>query len=290
MYGGLGNQMFQYAFFTALNACGTKNRLSFSGYLYYKHHNGFDLCRAFNLVLPVQLKLLNFFLLHGGIFYKNRAATFLFRKFVPWYQAKKYKLFREKEEFKFDASVFEQQNVFFTGTWQSEKYFKNIAETIKQKFIFKVPKDEANQKLIEKITNCNAVSIHIRRGDYLSQNWYSSHGVIKSTGYYDNAIHFIESKINNPYYFIFSDDINWVKENLKLINCTYINNNTANNSYADMYLMSLCKHNIIANSTFSWWGAWLNCNENKIVVMPEKWLNTKDCNEIYPEEWIKLKV
>ena len=290
MYGGLGNQMFQYAFFTALNAQGNKNRLSFSGYLYYKHHSGFDLCRAFKIAMPLHLKLLNFFLNYGGVVYKNKAGAFFFRKLVTWYHQKKYFIYSEKEEFEFDTNVFKQQNVFFKGTWQSALYFKDIAETIMQKFVFNVPEDDANKKIIEQIINCNAVSIHIRRGDYFSENWYSSHNVIKSTDYYTKAIHLIESKINNPYYFVFSDDIEWVKENLKLINCTYINNNKDKKSYADMYLMSLCKHNIIANSTFSWWGAWLNRNENKIVVMPEKWLNTKDCNQIFPDKWIKLKV
>ena len=290
IYGGLGNQMFQYAFFTGLNAHVKNNQLSFSGFLYYKHHNGFDLCRAFRIAMPLHLKLLNFFLTYGSFVYKNKVGSFFFRKLITWYHKKKYFIYAEKEEFEYDANVFKQQNVFFKGTWQSVLYFKDITETIKQKFVFNVPKDRLNQNLADKINDCNAVSIHIRRGDYLSVIWHSSHGVINNTEYYEKAMGYIESKIPHPHYFIFSDDINWVKQNLKTSNCTYVNHNKDKKSFADMYLMSLCKHNIIANSTFSWWAAWLNKNENKIVVMPEKWLNTKDCNQIFPDKWIKLKV
>ncbi len=290
IYGGLGNQMFQYAFSIALNKRGKKSQLSFLEYLYYAPHNGFDLPRAFVISLPLHLRGLSFFLNYFGIFYKNKAVGFFLRKFIPWYQKKNHKLFDEKTEFQFDAKVFEQQNVFFRGTWQSELYFKQFAEDIKQQFVFKIPGGKENQNLIKQIADCNAVSIHIRRGDYLSKTWYASHGVIENTSYYNDAIELMESKVYNPRYFIFSDDITWAHENLKISNAIYVNHNTGKKSFGDMYLMSLCKHNIIANSTFSWWAAWLNKFENKIVIAPGEWLNTKDCNELYPKDWIRLQV
>ncbi len=289
VYGGLGNQMFQYAFFTALKKRGKKARISFSGYLYYYHHNGFDLVRAFKIKLPFLLMLLNFFLVYGGFLYKNRVAAGFFRRVIKWYDAKK-NSYKEKKEFEFDSKVFQQTQAFFVGTWQSELYFKDIGPAIKEVFEFKVPVNAENKPIIEKINNCNAVSLHIRRGDYLSNRWKNSLAIINDTRYYIKAMEYINQNVPSPNYFVFSDDIQWVKENLKIPDCTYMNHNKGKNSYVDMYLMSLCKHNIIANSTFSWWGAWLNKNENKIVIMPEKWMNDNACSGIFLERWIKVKI
>jgi len=289
VYGGLGNQMFQYALCTALNENGQKARLSFSCYLFYKHHNGFELARAFKLKLPFQSKALNFFLQHAGFIYKNKIAAGFFRRAIGWHEARQ-NAYKEKSEFVFDAAVFSQQNVFFTGTWQSELYFKKIAAQIQKQFVFKAPTDDGNKKLVKEINNCNAISIHIRRGDYLQSHWKQSLGVIKDMEYYKAAAAVMESRVSNPRYFIFSDDMEWVKANLPLAGCIYVDHNKDSSSFADMYLMSLCKHNIIANSTFSWWAAWLNQNPGKIVIMPEKWMNNNACEGLYFNEWIKLKV
>ena len=289
VYGGLGNQMFQYAFCTALNQKGKRSRISFSAYLFYHHHNGFNLAKAFKLKLPFYLNLLQFFLSHAGILYRNRFAAGFFRRLITWRNNKR-DTYNEKKEFEFDVNALQQESVFFRGTWQSELYFKEIEDIIKNRFLFNVPGDKKNNDIIEKINNCNAVSIHIRRGDYLNNHWQKSLAVIKDTTYYIKAMEFINQNIMNPHYFIFSDDMQWVKDNLKIPGCTYINNNKADNSYVDMYLMSLCKHNIIANSTFSWWGAWLNKNENKIIIMPDRWMNNNSCADIFPEKWVKIKI
>lgn len=289
VYGGLGNQMFQYAFCTTLNKRGNKARLSFSCYFYNNHHNGFDLARAFKIKLSPYLQAINFFLSNAGFLYKNKLAAGLFRRVVNFYE-KKQNLYKEKKEFIFDSMAFSQQQVYFIGTWQSELYFKNIAEHVKKEFVFNPPQDVINTNLIKEIKNCNAVSIHLRRGDYLNSQWNKRHYIIKDLSYYSNAITIINEQVTDPHFFIFSDDINWVKNNLSLSNCTYIDNNKGNNSFIDMYLMSLCRHNIIANSTFSWWAAWLNSNAKKIVIMPDKWLNDDSCEGIFPDEWIKLKV
>jgi hypothetical protein len=289
VYGGLGNQMFQYAFCTALNKRGNKARLSFSCYFYNNHHNGFDLARAFKIKLSPYLQAINFFLSNAGFLYKNKLAAGVFRRAVNYYE-KKQNLYKEKKEFIFDSKVFSQQQVYFIGTWQSELYFKNITEQVKKEFVFNPPQDVINTNWIKEIKNCNAVSIHIRRGDYLNSQWNKRHYIIKDLSYYSNAITIINEQVTDPHFFIFSDDINWVKNNLSLSNCTYIDNNKGNNSFIDMYLMSLCRHNIIANSTFSWWAAWLNSNAKKIVIMPDKWLDGDTCEGIFPDGWIKLKV
>jgi hypothetical protein len=290
IYGGLGNQMFQYAFCTALNEKGHKAKISFTEYLYYYHHNGLDLCRSFKIKLPWQSRLLQWFLLNGGLIYQNKPARAILRRLIPAYEKKHYPLYKEKKEFEFDEAVFEQRSVFFTGTWQSLEYFKNIEETLKQKFVFNVPSDAENKSIINKIQNCNAVSIHIRRGDYTNDHWNGILNVIKDEKYYVDAMAYIGQKVGDPRYFVFSDDMQWVKQNLKMDDCTYVDNNKYKSSYVDMYLMSLCKHNIIANSTFSWWGAWLNSHEDKIVIMPHKWMNNSDCRDIFPQQWVKMKV
>jgi hypothetical protein len=290
VYGGLGNQMFQYALSVALNQKGNKTRISFSNFLYEKYHNGFDLGRAFNLKLPLHLKVLNFILLNGKLLYKNKVANRLIARYVRNDQNKNYVVYREKNEFVYDENIFKQQSSLLIGTWQVESYFKDIKSILQKEFRFKIPKDKKNKQLFHEIRNSNSVSIHIRRGDYFTQRWESILAVIKDSAYYTKAIDFIEKKIESPRYFIFSDDVQWAKENLRLLNATYIDHNRGRNSYIDMYLMSNCKHNIIANSTFSWWAAWLNSNEKKIVVMPGKWIHDCGSPGIFPCDWVKIEV
>lgn len=289
IYGGLGNQMFQYALCVALNHRGKKTRISFSDFLYYYPHYGFNLGRAFKIKLPFPLNLLNFFLLNCELMYKNKFAVYFLRRFITWYHRNLFTTYREKKEFEYDGNVFHQQSSFLVGIWQVESYFKDIKDIINQEFIFKTPKDKKNRELMEKIVNCNSVSIHIRRGDYLSIN-YERLAIIKDAIYYKNALDYLEKELKDPHFFIFSDDIQWANENLKLSNCTYVDSNKGKNSYIDMYLMSLCKHNIIANSTFSWWGAWLNKNLDKIVIMPRRWINKDTSPGIFPDEWVKLTI
>lgn len=290
VYGGLGNQMFQYALSIALNQKGKKARISISGFFYDYHHNGFNLTDAFKLKLPVILRLQNILLKYGRIFYKNKPAAVLLKKLIDSYHTFFYNVYREKREFEYDTEIFKQHSDYFVGVWQVELYFKNIRNIILDVFDFNEPKDKINLALIEKIRNCNSVSLHIRRGDYYTEKWEKALTVIKDNSYYYRAIDHINSKIESPHFFIFSDDIKWVKNNLSINNCTYIDHNTGKNSFIDMYLMSLCRHNIIANSSFSWWGAWLNKNQDKLVIMPEKWFNRDFCEGIFPSEWIKFNV
>jgi Glycosyl transferase family 11 len=289
VYGGLGNQMFQYAFCTALNEKGKKSQLSFLGYLHYKHHTGFELPRAFKVKLPLHKKLLFLFMEYATVLYRNKVAETVLRKVVGVYE-KREKVYAEKKEFNYDDEVFKQNNTFFIGTWQSEKYLLEAKDKIKAQFEFKKPADKKNIIMAEKIKNTNSVSVHVRRGDYLNEHWRERLEVIKDAGYYKQAAEYISEKTDNPYFFIFSDDIDWVKNNLQLPNCTYVDFNTKKKSFADMYLMAGCKHNIIANSSFSWWAAWLNKFENKIVIMPNRYMNNANCEELYPASWIKLKV
>jgi len=289
IYGGLGNQMFQYALCIALNQKGRKTKVSFSNFLYEYHHNGFNLGKAFKLKFSFPLNLLNFFLLNCGFLYKNRYASFIARRVIRFYHKKRYTIYREIKEFVYDQNVFRQQSSFLVGVWQVEIYFKDFKNIIEKEFLFREPSDKNNIVLKKKISSCNSVSIHIRRGDYESAYWKTILGFINDNNYYRNALVYVNKKVEDPRFFIFSDDIEWAKANIKISNCTYVEHNKAEKSYIDMYLMSLCKHNIIANSTFSWWAAWLNKNINKIVVMPEKWIIRDYSPEgICPENWMKI--
>ncbi|RYE17794.1 MAG: alpha-1,2-fucosyltransferase, partial [Sphingobacteriaceae bacterium] len=158
--------------------------------------------------------------------------------------------------------------------------------TIRSDFNFPNLTSDTNIKLLTRIQNTDSVSIHIRRGDYLS----SAIHLPTSLSYYEKAIAVINSKVTKPDFFIFSDDIEWCKSQLNIQNATYINHNIGKQSFIDMQLMSNCKHNIIANSSFSWWGAWLNKNERKITISPEIWLEKINirAENIVPDSYIKL--
>jgi hypothetical protein len=290
IYGGLGNQMFQYALNVALNESGSKSRISLSTFFYHNHHNGFNLGHAFALNLPFSLNVQNRVLQHLKSLYLNKVATFGLVRVIPRYQHLRYNKYLEPQEFVYDENVFNQHSKLIVGTWQSERYLKNIRDILLREFTFKEPGDEVNMQLIEEIKRTNAVSVHIRRGDFVSATWVNSHAVIKDEKYYLDGIKYLSGQLDKPHFYIFSDDMTWAKANIKLTNCTFVDHNRGNNSYVDMYLMSLCKHNIIANSTFSWWGAWLNRNENKIVIMPERWLNNIPTPGIFPDNWLRFKV
>jgi len=136
--------------------------------------------------------------------------------------------------------------------------------------------------------NTNSVSIHFRRGDYVTNPLTSQHHGVCSNKYYQDAISLLKSKISQPHFFLFSDEPEWLKTNVSLQEPFRIIDN--NPGYVDLYLMSNCKHNIIANSSFSWWGAWLNNNPDKIVIAPHKWFNEPGINtyDLIPETWIRL--
>lgn len=195
----------------------------------------------------------------------------------------------------FNPEIMElQDNVFLDGYWGSEKYFKDITDIIKREFTLKSLFSENTQLWKYKIKSEEMpVSIHIRRGDYLESALNRQIYAQMPVGYYYRGLELIREKVNVSALFVFSNDIAWCRENFDFdIPVYYVTGNDEFHGHEDMYLMSLCKHNIVANSTFSWWGAWLNRNEEKIVICPKKYYNIQDLwhdsSDIWPDKWIQI--
>lgn len=173
-----------------------------------------------------------------------------------------------------------KSNYFLNGYWQSEEYFKEYQDVIRKEL---APSDEILEKLKKTpLLDTNTISIHIRRTDYVTSNGFHP---VQSLEYYEEAIKIIG---NYDYLFVFSDDIQWCKNNLTFNNIIFMEGFT---DVEDLWLMSLCNHNIIANSSFSWWAAWLNNNPDKKVVAPNNWFGSQvnlNTSDILPKEWIKI--
>lgn len=182
-------------------------------------------------------------------------------------------------------------NTLIDGYWQTSRYFCKISDRIRSDFSFVPNLSEANQKLLDKIHHSMAVSLHVRRGDYANnQTTNAFHGLV-GLEYYKTAVAEMSKHLKKPVFYIFSDDIDWCRENLATRDeMVYVTGNTGQQSFEDMRLMSACKHHILANSSFSWWGAWLNPNPKKRVIAPLRWFNepTKSTKDLIPKDWIRL--
>lgn len=179
-------------------------------------------------------------------------------------------------------------NTYIFGYFQTEKYFKHLRKELLEDFTLKTPLNEENVKMLTKIKSTNSVSIHVRRTDYLLQHKKIAYD-LSDSDYFPKAIAYIGERVKNPHFFIFSDDIAWCKKNLNIkYEHTFVELNDESNGVFDLELMKNCKHNIIANSTFSWWGGWLNENPDKIVVAPALWFRKGD-NQTVPDDWVRIK-
>lgn len=195
----------------------------------------------------------------------------------------------------FDAQlpVQDGKDKYVIGVFQNASVVEFVEQEVKGRFSFVPFSDNFNKAMLAEITECNSVGIHVRKGkDYMSRIWYQNTCPIE---YYQKAIAKIKELVDHPIFFVFTDNPQWVKDNFKGIDYRLVEGNPADGwgSHFDMQLMSLCKHNIISNSTYSWWGAFLNGNNNKIVVCPEVWFNPDSCEEytsdrLLCKNWIAL--
>lgn len=279
--GGLGNQMFQWAFAKMVQA--TTDMDVYLDMSYFEHHyarpyqlNIFKLEPKFVDDFATKLKLKIIWAVRGIV--KDE-------KFLGY-------TFCSEKQFNFDPHILKiKPNSYIEGFFQTELYFKWVEKELRDDFIFLPSISDETRQIESRIRSSNSVSLHIRRGDYVQKKRYQQVYANCSIEYYQKAVDYIAKSYPEPTLFIFSDDIPWVRKNLNIpYRCVFVSHNTGLQSFEDMYLMSLCSHNIIANSSFSWWGAWLNKNPDKIVIAPEKWFNDDKIiqTDVIPKEWVRL--
>ena len=287
LFGGLGNQMFQLATLKSLSLL-KKTKIGVDISSFEKESSAeytsrsFELERIFDLneVSITTLKSYNY-LLNNNL--NSRIKKKLFNGSVFFENGLTY-----QPEVK---SI--TKNAYLEGYFQSEKYFADFRKEILNLFNFKSKQSTKTMEAEKLICTTDAIAIHIRRGDYASNKHVNSvHGTLPLS-YYLNALNHFDVK--NAHLFFFSDDIQWVKDNFNFIapkQATFVNWNTGDDSWQDMYLMSKCHHFIIANSSFSWWGAWLSTHSTKKVICPKTWfidpIRNQQTKDLIPKNWIRL--
>lgn len=292
--GGLGNQMFQYAFAVALKKENPNETVYVDtqhfNYLFVKKyrtsnlHNGYELEKVFSNIniekapMSMLLKVTNYI----PNFFLSRVVRKIFPKRHTEYVAK----LSESQTY-IPGILSLVGNVYYEGYWQVAQYYINCKEELRHAFAHPKP-NEYNAQLIKDITGSNSVGIHIRRGNYLLSPTYSG---ICNIEYYKKAIARIRADAKQHRFYIFSNDIDWCRQNIVPLlgdsDALFVTENTGANSCWDMFLMSYCRDLIIANSSFSWWGAFLNKSVERVIA-PYPWMNGRDTSGIYDPNWIKI--
>ena len=281
--GGLGNQLFQYAFGLRL-ARQLQTELRLERHLLESR----TLARLRHFT-PRQYELDTFAM-------PQRAASrydlvrFLSIALLPGQRAV---LLRDADPDALKNLADQTQDALCLGYWQSEDYFKPAADVLRQQLVFRQRPSHSTLTVGEAIRSCrNATFVHVRRGDYVVNPIANQHHGVCGIDYYHRSIEYLRERVADPRFFVFSDDLPWVKRQLGdvLGPATYVDGNTGPDSWQDMYLMQRCRHAIVANSSFSWWGAWLNPEPNRIVVAPRRWFaaDKPGYPAIVPPHWITL--
>lgn len=289
MTGGLGNQMFQYALY--LKLCSMGREVKFDDITEYELDNARPVMLwAFGLTYPrADQEEINK-ITDGFLNLSHRIRRKLFGRKSLEYQEK---------NCNYDPQVLQRDPAYLTGYFQSEKYFMDVEEQVRRAFTFsegiwKGQDEEIRRKMqnfLGQIQGCESVSVHVRRGDYLEKE--EIYGGICTEAYYKSAIEYMQRERMESSFFLFSNDPEWVRE---WVNANYRGDNRfviiegtqEETGYLDLFLMSRCKNHIIANSSFSWWGAWLDENPRRRVIAPAKWANNQEFVDIYWEGMIKI--
>lgn len=296
LIGGLGSQMSEYAFAKALQNMGYQVKLDISAFKYYRLHN-YELSH-YNIDLECSTDEEN------AEYQNNSFVIKLLKKLLPirifrkslhitginFYNSKVI----EEKSFLFESQFLKiKGDSYLIGDFKSEKYFKSVRGTLLKQFTIKNEYSHYVQEMGLKISeSSNSCFIHVRRGDFANNPKVNKvHGVC-SVEYYNRAVSYMKTKVRDLQFFIFSNDIDWCEKYLVIENATYMNNQDRSSPHEDLHLMSLCNHSIIDHSAFCWWGAWLNQNEEAIVVAPERWFSDdelqKQSGDIYCKSWVKL--
>lgn len=285
--GGLGNQMFQYALAVSLRAKFPKEDIlvDISNFRGYPLHNGYELDKIFNLTIK-SAKFSQ--IIKVGYPYMHYQLWRIGKRILP----KRKSMILGFQDRPFDEIDCNMNDAYYDGYWQSECFFKNYRNDVLKEFKFPEISDKKNLEVLMDIKGKKTLSIHIRRGDYVNHPLFKD---ICTINYYKNALKTIRELSDIERVLVFSNDSVWCEKmfisELPDINPTFVNWNSGNQSFRDMQLMSYCSHNIIANSSFSWWGAWLNQNPGKIVIAPIKWCNRDIPQSFYiPNSWIKVEI
>jgi len=295
--GGLGNQMFQWALGRALA---------------HKHNTEFKIDVYFLLDGTERKNFtprnydLDIFKLSPDFATKDDLSKFKFPKFGKYglfVERLKQKFYRRfdangfnfiiQTKFDYDEQIAEAPpNSYIEGYFQTELYFKPIEDIIREDFRFRDELVNGAEDMGKAISSAQSVAVHIRRGDYVTNpKANKTHGLM-TKDYYKSAFEIIESKVESPHYFVFSDDNDWCRQNFDFSgNMTLIEDDIKGKKFQfSLRLMSMCKHAIVANSSFSWWGAWLNPSKERIVIGPQNWFASRSLNskDVMPHWWLKI--
>ena len=281
--GGLGNQMFQFALYKALQRQFPEERVlldlrCFNG---YHKHRGFEIPMIFDVT-------------YEEANWKEVAkVAYPYPNFQTWRFGSRIlpdrkTMLKEKADYAFEPTAMTRKgDTYYDGYWQHEEYFLDYREEMLRTYTFPAFEDERNRETACLIANKNSCAIHIRRGDYVRDKLFRD---ICDLDYYQTAILRMKGAAIPDLFCVFSDDASWCREHISPLlgqtEAIYVDWNTDGNSFHDMHLMSLCRHQIIANSSFSWWGAWLNTNKEKVVIAPRKWWNISGAHTPISNSWI----
>ncbi len=273
MSGGLGNQMFTYALYKELKSRG--KAVCIDDFTHYEEIGRNDNC--LESIFPIQYE-------KGSRQEYNRltdSSMDLFHRAKRKLAGRKELLYQEKDAISYEDGVFALEDAYLIGYWQSQKYFFRVKDELRKDFSFEwslLPESAETYKT--RMNNGNSISLHIRRGDYLSSQFFHIYGNICTDEYYRKAMDYFRERFDNCTFYLFTNDLEYGRA-MEGNDVIFVDCSDASHAYVDMALMSCCRYHIIANSSFSWWGAWLNQSPDKIVIAPSRWLNISKAQDVY---------
>jgi Glycosyl transferase family 11 len=298
LFGGLGNQMFQYAAGRALAVkTGSRLILDATGFTLPNARRGYAL-DGYALAAETRFDGYRYPPRQSAVPFPARQrprwlerAAQIVRARIPISRAAgpdSFSVFAE-ESFDFDPRFRDcGPQTYLVGYWQSERYFGDIAAAIRRELTYLRAPDAPNARWLERMRACNAVCVHVRRGDYLLPAHFKYHGLC-SAGYYQRALQMIRARVANPQFFVFSDDWPWCREHLADEDIVVVDANKPDAGHDELRLMAACRNHVIANSSMSWWGAWLAAGEGQIVVAPTPWFTHRpETPDLLPAGWVTL--
>ncbi len=288
LFNGLGNQMSQYAFYLNKRRISKSTRFIFSKKS-DNFHNGYELGNVFGIKYQDSLVNKILFLTFRIVGYKK--FSFITMPLIRILNFLGISIINENDDYNFKPEyLLPSRGIkFYVGGWHSEKYFIEMKDDVKNTFQFNLQSiGQENLQVLEAIKASKSVSVHVRRGDFMDSNNYGKLGGVCTLNYFLTAMQKMNSLVDNPHFFFFTDDNSWVRANFNGPNITIININRDKNSWKDMFLISNCSNHISSNGSFSWWSSWLDQKRDKLVIVPRNFVVNKLFEDIYPESWIQL--